>query len=210
MSSLGTTAPWPMALHDPQNTGRSSFFGPTELTVAWDSVQTTSDLGILTTAPVIDSDGNLYVGNQGSGLYCIAPDGSLKWSLTLGGLPVDTTPAIGPDGTVYAAAAMVHAITSSGQLKWTFDIRDIIRNLYPELALQITQHQYGGALKLSTDGTTLYLVAVLQGMEWAPQPDFSGLFALHTSDGSYMWHRKFAYGCYSVPGVGHDGTVYVA
>jgi outer membrane protein assembly factor BamB len=45
----------------------------------------------------------VYVGSNDNNLYAINPDGSLKWSYTTGDL-VQSSPAIGADGTVYVGS----------------------------------------------------------------------------------------------------------
>ena len=48
------------------------------------------------------TDGAIVVGSQDDHVYCVNPDGSLRWSLALHG-DVDPTPAIAADGTMYVA-----------------------------------------------------------------------------------------------------------
>ena len=75
----------------------------------------------------IDASGNLLLGSEDGYLYCVSPLGGLKWIFSAGNnLSIASSPAIGSDGTVYAAAynynigeASVFAVTN-GLLKWSF------------------------------------------------------------------------------------------
>ena len=60
-------------------------------------------------------------------LYAVNPDGSLKWAFTTDSPFDDSSPAIGPDGTVYflseGAAGYLYALTDNGTAatqKWRF------------------------------------------------------------------------------------------
>ena len=49
---------------------------------------------------LIDATGVVLFGSQDDRLYALASDGRLLWSVVLDG-DVDSTPALGPDGTLY-------------------------------------------------------------------------------------------------------------
>ena len=49
----------------------------------------------------------ILVGAEDEHLYAVAPDGTLLWLLPFAG-DVDTTPAIGRDGTIYVAGDDAH------------------------------------------------------------------------------------------------------
>jgi outer membrane protein assembly factor BamB/chitodextrinase len=49
---------------------------------------------------VIGADGILYFGSRDKNMYALYPDGSLKWKVNIG-YTVHSSPAIGPNGTVY-------------------------------------------------------------------------------------------------------------
>ncbi len=51
--------------------------------------------GISRCTPTIDADGNLYIGNDRGTLFSIAPNGTLRWRLTLGG-PISVAPVLIP------------------------------------------------------------------------------------------------------------------
>ena len=85
------------------------------------------------TAPAIAADGTIYVhmnGDEGNiaaieKLYAINPDGSLKWVFKPNGdlgmftSYVQSSPAIGPDGTIYVGSMNTFfAINPDGTMKW--------------------------------------------------------------------------------------------
>ena len=52
-------------------------------------------------APVIGSDGTIYIGSDDDNLYALNQDGSEKWSFHTGGFVQNASPALGTDGTIY-------------------------------------------------------------------------------------------------------------
>src|SRR5262245_20446856 len=73
-------------------------------------------------APAVGSNGTIYVGTRDNRLWAINPDGTEKWSYTVGNDgDVNVSPAIAPDGTIYMAGTwngLVHALHPDGTLKW--------------------------------------------------------------------------------------------
>lgn len=81
-------------------------------------------------SPAIGVDGTLYVGvvvNTFSKLYAVRPDGRTNWVVTLGSQVISTpasvqfsSPAIGPDGTVYLGSleGKVYAVSPAGRTNW--------------------------------------------------------------------------------------------
>ena len=77
--------------------------------------------------PAVHSDGTLFFGSIVGTAYALNPDGSEKWSTTLGGaFGVSGTPAIASDGTQYWTddnfldAPTLTALNSSGGVVWTY------------------------------------------------------------------------------------------
>ncbi len=79
--------------------------------------------------PAIAADGSLYVGGDGRVLYKLDAAGKVLWTRTLDGRLDDSSPAIGPDGTVYIGThpgqyeygKSLYAFTPAGTQKWTFE-----------------------------------------------------------------------------------------
>ncbi|MDW8052470.1 MAG: PQQ-binding-like beta-propeller repeat protein [Armatimonadota bacterium] len=69
--------------------------------------------GISRCTPTIDANGNLYIGNERGTLFCISPDGTLRWRLSLGAsirvspilLPIDLNQDNTPDPLLIVAAS---------------------------------------------------------------------------------------------------------
>jgi len=49
---------------------------------------------------LVDAAGAILFGSQDDRLYCLEPDGKLRWSVELGG-DVDSSPILAADGTIY-------------------------------------------------------------------------------------------------------------
>ena len=99
----------------------------------WNLTIPNSGEGIDTlTSPTIGSDGTIYVSDVGFRVIAVNPDGTLKWQLFTHGEVVGS-PAVAPDGTVYAAIddpgppvgacrflnKCLAALNPDGSVKWT-------------------------------------------------------------------------------------------
>ncbi|MBN1591621.1 MAG: PQQ-binding-like beta-propeller repeat protein [Candidatus Coatesbacteria bacterium] len=49
--------------------------------------------------PAVDRDGYIYVGREG--IKCLNPNGTTRWTHVVSGYNSDSSPAIGPDGSIY-------------------------------------------------------------------------------------------------------------
>jgi outer membrane protein assembly factor BamB len=52
---------------------------------------------------VVDARGAILFGSQDDRLYCLEPDGHLRWSVELGG-DVDSSPTLAADGTIFVGS----------------------------------------------------------------------------------------------------------
>jgi outer membrane protein assembly factor BamB len=78
--------------------------------------------------PSIGLDGTLYavagVHGDSAKLYAFEPDGSLRWTYSFGNpyfRPL-APPAVGPDGTIFAYASVLHAIRPDGTNRWVREL----------------------------------------------------------------------------------------
>jgi len=99
---------------------------------AYDTTDHTSVGKYLYTAPAIGTDGTIYVGGSVSPrnaktttyegrLFAINMDGTLKWKSPVIGANITSSPAIGPDGTVYVEDDQFHLLAldpATGNIKW--------------------------------------------------------------------------------------------
>lgn len=80
-------------------------------------------------SPAIGSDGTIYIGSGNGSLYALNPTGAaqrLQWRLPTA-TPITSTPAIGPNGTVYirdevALYAIETSGTGAGTTKWGYTL----------------------------------------------------------------------------------------
>jgi len=145
---------------------------------------------------------------------------NLKWRFETGA-PVQSSPAIGTDGTVYVgSSAYLYALNPDGNLEWQFmTVGDVLSS--PAIASDGTI--YVGALDS-------YLYALLSdgGLKWrfktgnsiSSSPaissdgtvyvgaDDKNLYALNP-DGSLKWQFKTGGDVLSSPAIASDGTIYV-
>jgi outer membrane protein assembly factor BamB len=116
-----------MAKHDPQGTGRSPYVGPKTANVIW-----TKDLEFgVYSGPILDLDGNLYVGTNTwlpydttNYFYSIYPDGTIRWVFYTGEtFSTNSGFLIGSDSTIYfgSQGGYVYAVDYQGLLRWKHD-----------------------------------------------------------------------------------------
>jgi outer membrane protein assembly factor BamB len=221
-------SPWPMVKHDPQGTGRSPHKGPKTPNVIW-----TKDLeyGVFS-GPVIDLDGNLYVGTNTwlpsdttNYFYSIYPDGTTRWTFYTGETySTNSGFLIGSDSTIYfgSQGGYVYAINFDGKLKWKHDygmnIFSHVMNIDKDSSIYITSadgylysiYKHNGALrwKVSYDGDFRASTPIFSpdgGTIYIAGHD-SNLYALNL-DGSLKWK----YNCRpakGVPLVDNGGNIY--
>jgi outer membrane protein assembly factor BamB len=93
------------------------------ISIKW-TFKTNNGMGM----PAIGPDGWIYVGGLNGYLYCLDPaTGQESWKIYLHN-PIEATPAIGQDGTIYAGTTApdsatddtVYAVSSAGKKKWGF------------------------------------------------------------------------------------------
>lgn len=145
----------------------------------------------ITATPAVGSDGSVYVGSTDRVFYAFAADGSLRWTVTTGGLIDSSSAAIAADGTLYFGSndGMLYAVTPEGTTKWT-------REFVPGS----TSTTAGYSPAIAADGTI-----------YARASD-GYLRALNPTDGSEKWRFNLNTagntGFYGNPVIGPDGTIY--
>ena len=172
-------SPWPMYCHNARHTGRS----PYNTVDTWDEIWTCKVYGTsYHCAPVIDSEGVIYVGR--GDLYAIYPNGTVKWKFDYSGWS-ETAPALDENGIVYIGTSIISptlfaVFTSNGTTKWEYFVGNHIDS----------------SPVIGDDGT-IYI------SDW--NGDIHAIYPNGTS--KWMYHTGDV--CTSSPAIGLDGTIYV-
>ena len=77
--------------------------------------------GIFST-PIVDGDGNVYVGSADRTFYALAPDGTVRWQLLTGEI-IDSAALLDDRGRVYFGSSDGHLYAldrTTGDPVWTF------------------------------------------------------------------------------------------
>jgi hypothetical protein len=202
-AGLQPGAPWPIAGRCPGRAGYTGAVGPSSASTLW---TTQAPDGIWESEIVIAADGTVYGYGEAGDVVAVQQDGTIRWSQAIpvatipdAGIPsgfveVQTSMAIGVDGTLYAWNGDLTALRSDGTIAWTSEVTGYPNRL-PEISRTFQ-------LTVGPDGT-IYVVD-------APPGEAGNLIAVDTS-GSPRW--KTSLGGTSVPScspsVGAGGTVYL-
>jgi outer membrane protein assembly factor BamB len=141
--------------------------------------------GPITSAPALGTDGSIYFSSRDHHVYALNPDGSLKWSVNIGGWGSSTT--LGADGTIYVGtySRKLYAIAPDGSIKWSFDT---VGSVYATPVLGVDGTIYVGSYKPSTFGTDpAYFYAIYPNgtLKWSkPVPADIRYAAAISKDGS--------------------------
>ena len=158
----------------------------------WDFSPAPGAKGIIA-SPVIAGDGTLYHAVNWSPLACcryrlyaVNPDGTKKWEF-LTGREMWSSPALGPDGTIYIGSGALsgtngklYALNPDGTQKWAF---------------VATNTTFRSSPAIASDGT------ILVGAD-------SGLLYAFDPAGNVLWTFLAADAIYSSPAIAPDGTIY--
>jgi outer membrane protein assembly factor BamB len=222
---LGQTmdSAWPMFMRDLHHTGLSPNAGPDNPNLLWSFTAA----GAVQSCPVLDKDGNIYVGcgsmSGGTHFYSFDPHGNLRWSYVAADA-FWSSPAISEDGVVYVGCWdwRVYAFDAgTGDTLWTF----------------LTDNKVYSKPTIAPDGT-IY-VGSNDSLFYALNPDGSVRGSYHTGGwvyessaaidddgyvyvGSYsdslycfdpdlnrMWARYIGGNTAASPSIGADGTIYI-
>lgn len=125
----------------------------------------------------------MYVGCRDNKVYAVDPQGNKKWVFPTGGY-VDSSPAIAPDGTIYAGSVdkKLYAINpADGTKKWE----------YTTLGMVISSPA------VAADGTVIF------------GSDDGWVYAVEPISGNLKWNFMAEKAVKSSPVIGEDGTVYI-
>ena len=185
--------------------------------------------GLVHSSPVVASDGTVIVGSNDGYLYALNPKGTLKWKSkfdNIGG--GSTSPAIGPDGTIYYSKyPSLYAVDpENGNANWSFKLDSLAHS--PAVGDDGTI--YIGAndnylYAINPDGTQKWQFAAnvsyyslhhysssigLDGTIYFGSTD--GYVYAVNPDGSQKWVtlvEPSSSSCHSKPTIGADGIIYI-
>lgn len=185
---------WATQRHDAYGTLASPAAGPAAATELWRFEHADGFTG----APVVGSDGTVYVVDRGGVLLAIDAAGELRWQTPLAVTPVGT-PAIGADGTLYVVddAPGMSAVAADGAVLWRFVPAAEGRRATSGPIVGANGTVYFSRVDrvqaVNPDGSERWLSAPVEGL-WEEPPRLSptydliflGLGALSTQDGSLV------------------------
>ena len=157
-------------------------------------------------SPAIAEDGTIYFGTDPYGaagetpvpvdtvFFAVNPDGSRKWSFVMGD-GVESSPAIGPDGTIYVGSydSCVYAIEDAGTaglLKWKF------RTGGPVDASPTVDGN--GTIYIGSRDSTMYALRPDGSVKWSYLAE-GGIESSVTIDGNgYLYFGSFDHRLYAL------------
>jgi len=141
---------------------------------------------------MLDGEDTVYVGtSKGKTLYAVTMTGELKWKYIAGG-QIESSPAIGSDGTIYFTAQdlNLYAVSPDGSLKWKFKVTEAITLFLSSPAL-------------AKDDTVYFTGSRFEGEEGN---EF--LYAVNP-DGKLKWNFEANGKDVTMPAVAEDGTIFI-
>ena len=129
----------------------------------------------------LDSQGNIYVGDDFGKLYCLNPNGTIKWTVFQAENGINA-PVFGEDGSMYFGSwdGKLYALNPNGSLKWKY----------------LTGNQIDGIPAVGNDGVIYF----------GSYDDY--VYALNP-DGTLRWRYDLGDVISSSPAIGADGTLYI-
>jgi outer membrane protein assembly factor BamB len=214
-------SPWPTYCHDSKHTGRSPY--NTKDNPMIDEWQISLDGYPSHCAPVLDSNGTIYVGRNH--FYAIYPNGTLKWEVDYGG-PIEGCPAIDEQrgvlyyGTEWDSPNYLYALyLSNGTIKWKYPVgNDISSSPAIDPFGNIYFGDWNGDIHaVYPDGTRKWIYHTGDVITSSPAIDDNGIYIGSHDDyvyafypnGEFKWRFQTGSWVHGSPTIGEDGTVYI-
>jgi outer membrane protein assembly factor BamB len=195
--------------------------------------------GKIWSSPAIATDGTIYFGSDGDKLFALSPKGEPRWILSTEVPPknkkekplasrwdVDTSPAIGADGTVYFGCHYyLYAVRPSGEVRWRFQAGVDRVKIFSSPAIGPR-----GTIFFGTQGKRLFALDQNANVLWnvttggdndsTPAVGDGGAVyfgsddglvrALDITSGEMRWEAALGAPVRAPLAIGHDGTVFAA
>lgn len=191
----------------------------------------TSTAGNIVASPTVAPDGTIYIGVEvglsgsltpSGRLFAVKPDGTQRWQPFTTPDWVDTTPAVGMDGTIYFGCwdGKLYALRPDGTQKWATTAGAFITSS-PALGADGTIYfgsGNGNLYALNPDGAIKWTFAAADWIESSPAVGPDGtiyfgswdkmVYALRP-DGTEKWRFTTGSPVLGSPAIAADGTVYI-
>ena len=182
----------------------------------------------VTSSPSVGSGGAVYFSSS-KALYCVASDGSLKWSVPRNGKQVKwSTPALDENGNAYVVGEALSAISPAGKILWSyFPQRGTIKGFAAHPAIGhdgVVCFAAGDIIyAVNRDGTERWVRnigwtesgpaigaddTIYIGTGRAKADGVARFFALDPKSGAVKWSFPITRAVDSSPAIGRDGTIY--
>ncbi|HYG36666.1 MAG TPA: PQQ-binding-like beta-propeller repeat protein [Clostridia bacterium] len=199
--------------------------------------------GYILASPAIGADGTVYVGSissRSNKLFALSPEGVVKWVFTM--RPVSfippgpyqfSSPAIGPDGTIYVGSIdkNLYAINPDGTTNWVFPLVSATNSSPATASPTYASPAIGadGTIYIGADNGVVYAIDPKGVAKWKVQlPQFvessaavsddgtiylgcagrDGAFYALRPDGTEKWSFP-SVGVSASPALAADGSIYV-
>jgi len=175
---------------------------------------------ILHSSVIVGSDDTIYFGtfhgNLPDYLYALRPNGTVRWYSKLGAEVRDSTPAIGPDGTIYIGCVdnYTYAINPNGTPKWKFDCGDRVEStpmVGPDGTIYISAAGFLYALR--PNGTVIWKSGIAGSLSLGADgtiyvSSWGSNFTAIAPNGTEKW-RCHIEGQVSAAAISAEGRIYV-
>jgi hypothetical protein len=215
-------AQWGMAQHDAQHTGKGLATGPSTALLKWSLQHPRGGWNpSFIAGTAIGDDGTIYAAGGDGRAYALWPDGTVKHTFDNVGVCC-SSPAIGPDGTIYFSGTALYALNPDFTLKWVYPnggaccgalvigpdgtiyvVNGALHAVNPmdgtaKWVFQAPGNSYvPAAPALSPDGSTVYVATTI------------ALYALDPVNAHVRWQNAISNIAETAPVVGADGTIYI-
>jgi outer membrane protein assembly factor BamB len=195
-----TPIAWPKSHHDLRNTSRSPLCGPRHGKVVWRTLISPRYGRNIMSSPVVDAQGNIYVGSQDHHLYSLAPQGAIRWKFLTGHEILWSSPLLTANETIYIPSqdGFLYAVSTKGVLRWKYEMKSA-----PPSPTRAALHS---SPAIARDGSVY--IGTWVG-ENGPDDRKASVFYALSSHGKRLWSRYVDGQQWACPAISDQGQVYL-